>query len=249
MARPNNWRWQGDLFDPDMPISVELHYELWSAEAEFVEAPQLDEFWARRTVRDFDGHKINVLWSQDLLGFSALHLLLHLLHGDLPLQRAWEIARFLDNHADDQQFWEAWSKTHCLQLRQLEVSMYHLVSQWFGCRLPECFNAEFLGLDKQVKAWLAESYLAPLVAEWKANKREIWLHLALLKNRKDKLSVLFRRLFPLSLPPIPQRMTLRTSPAILIRHVQFIASRIARHLFTLVPTVLDGLRLGVLRRL
>jgi hypothetical protein len=37
-------------------------------------------------------------------GFAALHLLLHLLHGDLPLQRAWEIARFLGTHACDEDF-------------------------------------------------------------------------------------------------------------------------------------------------
>jgi hypothetical protein len=249
MARPSNWRWRGDLFDSDMPISVELHYELWSASAEFVEAPRLDEFWERRTVREFDGHKIHVLCDQDLLGFSALHLLLHLLHGDLPLQRAWEIARFLDIHAGDEQFWETWSKTHCFELRQLETPMYCLVHQWFGCRLPECVRAEIQGLSQQVKAWLAESCLAPLSSEWKPNKREVWLHLALIKNRKDKVKLLVRRLFPLSLPAISQPVTFRTWPEILVRYIRFLASRFARHLVTLGPTILDALRSGVLGRL
>jgi putative nucleotidyltransferase-like protein len=249
MARPNDWRWQGDLFDPDMPISVELHYELWSGEAEFIDAPGLEKFWARRIVRDFDGHKINVLRDQDLVGFSALHLLLHLLHGDLPLQRAWELARFLDTHHNNAEFWGDWCDTHCLQLRQLEVPMYHLVSQWFGCRLPECVKAEVLNLNAQLRVWLAELCVYPLVSEWKPNKREVWLHLALINSRKHKARLLLRRLFPVSLPRIPRRVTFRTLPTILVRYLGFVASRLARHLVTLLPTIVDGLRLGMQRRL
>jgi hypothetical protein len=56
-------------------------------------------------------------------------------------------------------------------------------------------------------------------------------------------------LFPRVLPQAPQRATYRTSPLLLVRHLQFILSRFARHLSTLAPTVLDGVRLLVLRKL
>ena len=246
MARPNTWRWQGDLFDPDMPISVELHYELWSAKAEHVEVPQLDSFWARRTVRDFAGHNIPVLCQEDLLGFAALHLLLHLLHGDLPLQRAWEIAQFLETHADDDRFWNNWSTTHDSQLRQIEAAMYCLVGQWFGCRLSQSVSTEIFTLDDKLKAWLADLWLAPLISQWRPNKREVWLHLTLVKTRKDQVKILLRRLFPLSLPSGPQTLI---SPTILIQHIRFLGSRFVRHLSTLAPTILDGLRLALLGRL
>src|SRR5579884_402030 len=116
MARPSNWRWRGDLFDPEMPISVELHYELWSDTAECIVVPGLEQFWERKVQREFDSHTIPVLRDEDLLGFAALHFLLHLLHGDLPLQRAWEIARFLDTHAQDDAFWQSWHAVHPPQL-------------------------------------------------------------------------------------------------------------------------------------
>jgi hypothetical protein len=246
MARPNNWRWRGDLFDPEMPISIELHYELWSSEAECIEVPQLEQFWARKIVRDFDGHKIHVLCDQDLLGFAALHLLLHLVHGDLPLQRAWEIARFLDIHTADERFWETWRITHCAELRRLETSIYYLVSRWFSCRLPQSVSDYAVNMTNGLRYWLDKFYLSPLSGQWRPNKREVWLHLALINNRRNKFKVLFRRLFPRTLPQTQQGVT---SPALLVRHLQLITSRLARHVSTLIPTIFDGVRLLVLRRL
>ncbi len=108
MARRSHWKWRGDRFDPEMPIAVELHYELWSAEAEYITLPGIDSFWDRKQSRVFDGRGIDVLRDEDLLGFAALHLLLHVIHGELPLQRAWEIANFLHRSAHDLRFWQSW---------------------------------------------------------------------------------------------------------------------------------------------
>ena len=52
-----------------------------------------------------DGRAIPVLCEADTLAFAALHLLMHVLHGDLRLQRAWEIAHFVHTRADDDDFW------------------------------------------------------------------------------------------------------------------------------------------------
>ena len=78
MGRPSSWRWGGgDMFDPDMPVSVELHYELWSEQTEHIAVPGIQQFWVRRKVREFDGHHLHVLCDEDLVAFSALHFLLH----------------------------------------------------------------------------------------------------------------------------------------------------------------------------
>lgn len=157
MGRPTSWKWRGDLFDPEMPISVELHYELWSEQTEYITAPEVQQFWERRRRRDFDGRHINVLCDEDLLGFAALHLLLHLLHGDLPLQRALEIARFLDAHVSDAPFWTSWGASHPAGLKQLEVPVFHLVTKWFQPRSNEKLLADFQRLPPTIKLWL-ESY-------------------------------------------------------------------------------------------
>jgi hypothetical protein len=253
LMRPGNWKWAGDLFDPAMPISVELHYELWSDKDEYIEAPGLEAFWQRRVVRDFDGHKVCVLRDEDLLGFAALHFLLHLLHGDLPLQRAWEIARFLDLHADDTRFWESWQTIHTPRLRRLETVVYDLVTLWFGCRWPAQLETEVMGFSKPVRSWLEDWFLSPLVSQWAPNKRELWLHLALIDAWPNKSRVFIRRLLPLIRPHLEVNAAAKVSPAdtarAALQRLRFTSSRLFRHLRTLLPTIFDGLRLTLQRRL
>jgi hypothetical protein len=246
MARPSKWQWRGDIFDPEMPISVELHYELWSEREEYIAVPDLEQFWERKRLRDFQGRKINVLCDADLLGFAALHFLLHLLHGDLPLQRAWEIARFLDTHVYDEVFWTSWRSSHSAALRQLETTMFYLVTNWFECHFRQGLRADVQTLPTIVQSWLAEFSLAPLAREWAPNKSEIWLHLAFVRDRIDRARILFRRLLPRGLPCFADRATSDTStlPKLVrvVRQLRLVLSRFVRHFVTFLPTLFDGLR-------
>ena len=240
MLRPNGWKWRGDRFDPDIPVAVELHYELWSEKSERIAAPGTDDFWDRSIRRNFDGHVLRVLCEEDLLGFAALHLLAHLLHGDLPLQRAWEIANFLHNRAGDEALWEAWRQIHPRELRQLEVVVYQVVSLWFGCELSERVKCE--ALSGPVRAWLNTFAFSPLSGQFRPNKDELWLHLALAPAASGA-RILFRRLFPLQIPSFTDRFDDRSRLRILrrvFRQRNLIASRAFHHLRTLLPTVARG---------
>jgi hypothetical protein len=184
--------------------------------------------------------------SASLLGFAALHLLLHLLHGDLPLQRAWEIARFIDAHATDEPFWRSWRNSHPALLKQLEISVFYLVAKWFQCRPNQELPAEFQGLPPMVRFWLEKYDLAPLTREWAPNKLEILLHFALLSNSKDRVRVLFRRLTPISVPTFSDRAQVQQSaPARLLRHLRqlrLISHRLVYHFITFLPALFDGIR-------
>lgn len=253
MGRPGGWQWRGDLFDPEMPISVELHYELWSDRAEHIVVPELEQFWERKTLRNFDGCMINVLCDEDLLGFASLHLLLHLLHGELPLQRAWEIARFLDTRVSDEPFWTSWRNSHPAALRQLETCIFCLVTDWFECRLRQELETDFQRLPGTLKSWLKEFSLAPLAREWKPNKSEIWLHLAFIEKRKDKFRVLGRRLIPIALPMFADRAISRPSAISTLltfcRQLPLLAGRLLVHLATFFPTLFEGVRWFWIRKL
>lgn len=246
MGRPSKWRWRGDLFDPDMPVSVELHYELWSEKAEHVAAPGLEQFWDRKELRDFDGHKIHVLCDEDLVGFAALHLLLHVLHGELPLQRAWEIARFLHTRSCNERFWTSWRELHSPELRQLEILIFRLVTGWFGCANSPQLSAELERLPAGMESWLSQHALSPLKREWAPTKSELWLHLALIRSPSHKFRVLFRRLFPISLPGLNDRAQSQQSAisklAVIFRNLPLLTSRLVRHSVTFVPTLLEGVR-------
>jgi hypothetical protein len=187
---------------------------------------------------------VRTLCDEDLLGFAALHLLAHLLHGDLPLQRAWEIANFLNTRAHDEVFWRAWQQIHPSEIRQLEVLIYQLVSLWFGCELSEQIQRECETLSRTVRAWLNTFPFSPLTGQFRPNKDELWLHLAL-ASPANGARILFRRLFPLQLPGFTDQFDDRSRLRALrrmFRQRDLIASRAAHHLRTLLPAVAQGTR-------
>jgi hypothetical protein len=232
MARPSGWKWRGDMFDPEMPIHVEAHYRLWSDDAEYITMPGQADFWNRRTVRDFGGRSVPVLCPPDLLGFAALHFLLHLLHGDLPLQRAWEIAHFLHESACNGAFWSRWRQLHSPALRRLEALVFAIVQIWFRCDVNDCVRRESHSMSDDVRLWLDHFALSPLKQRGDPNKDELWLHLALIPSVAGRARVLLRRLFPF----------------VLARKGGLSRSRLAHHGRTLTPTVLGGLHWLWLKR-
>ncbi|HZU24390.1 MAG TPA: nucleotidyltransferase family protein [Bryobacteraceae bacterium] len=221
MALPSNWRWRGDVFDPEMPIRVELHHDLWRSDSEYIPVSGEDRFLTRLQVREIAGRPAPVLCPQDLLGFAALHLLLHLLHGDLPLQRAWEIARFLDTHARDAIFWSRWRELHSPELRVLQTVVFEILRAWFHCR-----TYEPAVLPNDVQLWLDRFAMSPLQA---GSKDAVWLHLALIPSLRGRINVLLRRLLP-------------------VRGSRLSLDRASHHATTLLPSLVQGLRWRRLRR-
>jgi hypothetical protein len=223
MVRQSTWKWRGDYFDSEMPVAVEIHYELWSDRAEAILVPGAHDFWQRKVTRSFDGQRCNVLCDADLIGFAGLHLLLHVLHGELPMQRAWEIGRFLHTHSSCPDFWRLWTRLHSPDLKRLEVIAFHLVSRWFDCAWPQDLDTELNNLPPGVREWMKRFWRSPMERYWRPNKDEVWLHLALLNGIPMKTRVLLRRLLPIH-----------------GRHFQL--ARLRHHFSTLLPTLFQGLR-------
>ena len=230
MIRPSEWKWRGDMFDPEMPVQIEIHYQLWNGGAEFIRMPGQADFWDRRVNRSFNGRIIPVLAPPDLLAFAALHFLLHLLHGDLPLQRVWEIAFFLHENADNDDFWSRWRQLHSPALRSLEALVFAIANVWFNCDVHESVRLEANSLAADVRVWLDHFALSPLKQRNEPNKDELWLHLALIPSARARFRVLLRRL----LPVFSGRKLSR--------------SRFAHHGRTFMPSLLGGLEWQRLKR-
>jgi predicted MFS family arabinose efflux permease len=229
MLREDRWKWSGNYFAADLPIALELHYRLWDDAAEFIAAPGEDGFWARRVTVDFEGTPLPVLAPPDALGFACLHLLMHILHDDLRLQRAWEIARFLDARAGDDSFWLRWASLHAGPLRRLEAVIFDLAAQWFGAALSPVAEEEIARLPADVRLWLERYSLSPIESLFHSRKDGIWLHLALLDSPRSRRAVFLRRTFP-------------ARAAVTAPRARFLASRLAFHLRTLCPTLLEAVR-------
>ncbi|MBV8812008.1 MAG: nucleotidyltransferase family protein, partial [Acidobacteriaceae bacterium] len=197
MIRETHWVWRGDYFAADLPMPVDLHYTLWDAEMECIPGPPEKEMWNRRVRVGMDGRFIPTLDPADALSFAALHVMMHLLHGDLRLQRVWELAYALDNHSHDEEFWSQWRSRHNAEARQLQLVPLLLADQWFGCGLPELIRKETEEISPDVALWVREYGLSPVEALFVPNKDELWLNLCFLRSFRDKARVFSRRLLPL----------------------------------------------------
>jgi Uncharacterised nucleotidyltransferase len=240
MMRKTDWEWRGNAFDPEMPLSVELHFRFWNQTTTRLNPKGLDRFWVRRIERRVEGVNLPTLSRVDGLGYSALHVFHHLQMGYLIPYHVYELAWFLENNADDEQFWKDWRDLHDDSLRRLEVVCFRLATEWFACRLPNEVAKEIDCLPNSIQQWFLKYADSPLNALINPNKDALWLHLSLLESRHAKILVFCESLLPVRVPPTKAvgRWSLRTY-AKFLRHA---ASRLGYHLRILPLTLWGGLR-------
>jgi MFS family permease len=201
LMKRSAWEFRGDYFDPAMPLPIEMHYQFWNASIEKLEAPGVEEFWNRRLTRLVGGVPIGTLCPPDVLGYAALHLIKHLLRGSVRPFHVYEIALCLERQSNDTAFSRDWRNLHSPGLRRLEAVAFRLCREWFGCQVAPQVQEEMDRLPPDTQTWFQEFALSPASSDYSPNKDEIWLHLSLLESRGAAVSVLFRRLLPLQLPP------------------------------------------------
>ena len=244
LVRKTGWQWQGDFFDPAIPISVELHFRLWDETTEGFAAPGVEDFWSRRVEQKLDGRPYLALDPADALGYCALHLLRHLLRGELRASNIYEVAWFLDRNAANDAFWTRWRDLHPPGLRRLQALCFRLAKAWFDCRLSPVAQEEIDRLPAQVQRWFEHCAASPAEALFRPNKDELLLHLCLLDSFSKKSAVLGRRLFPTRLPGpldavfIPQeRMTWRVWILKRWQYARYVAGRASFHVRAVLPTL------------
>ena len=238
MVRRTGWEWRGDYFDPEMPVASEVHFRFWDARTERLRPGSLEGFWDRR-----DGERLALV---DMLGYASLHLVRHLLRGNIRPFHVWEIARFLHTQHDGA-FWRLWKQWHSPALRRLEVVAFLLARSWFACELVPEAEEEIAALPEAVHRWFKKYGWSPIDGMFRPNRRELWLHLALVETAADRRSVLRRRLLPMALPGpvdavhIPEeRMTMTRRLKKQARYAAYVAARAFQHVRLVGPTLLEG---------
>ena len=253
MIRRTGWTWRGNYHDPEMPLSLELHYRFWNRGMMRFCAEDLSQFPERSVVREINGISFRTLHPVDGLTYSAMHLVRHLLNGDMRLRHVYEIAHFLDRSARQESFWTEWRETALTPCRMMEGIAFRLARDWFHCDVHPAAEAAIEELPASVNRWFAlfgaTPAWAPSGADSNAGKNEIWLHFCLLKSAKDKRDVALRRLFPKRRMRVhldPHVPPAKTGPALRLRRrlfeVSFIAERAIHHARVLAPTLHGALR-------
>ncbi len=251
MIRRGDWQWRGNMFDPDMPLSIELHFCLWNERSLLISLPEVSNFWERRIVRSMDGISFPALNPVDHLGYLSLHILRGLLSSDWIIHHVHELATFLHRHANDDEFWRAWKQSHSSAFRAVEaIAFYHAVS-WFCCDIHEEVSKTFQQQNPELREWLSRFTGSSLEGMFQQNKDWVWLHAALLSSPTEKRR-LIRRLL------IPTKVAHADSPVIRVKnreikqggnwlgygyYLSYIVSRIATHARMIPTTLYRGLGL------
>jgi MFS family permease len=247
MIRKTGWEWRGDFFDPEIPVSLELHFRLWDEKTEHFAPTGLDRFWERRERRQLDALSFTALHPVDAVGYASLHMLRHLLRGDVKPFHVYELACLLDRSAGDDAFWSTWGEWHDPSLRQLEAICFGLAHRWFGCELAGAASEELEMLPADVNRWLEMFAFSPLAAIARPNKDELWLHWSLIESARGRRSMLRRRILPASLPgPVDavhmpdSEVTWRIKLRRAWRFTLYSASRAIHHLSALPGVVISA---------
>ena len=236
MIRETSWQWVGNYYAPDLPIPVDLHYQLWDEAMEEIAGPREADMWARRSLATVPGgYRIAYLDLADTLTFASLHMLMHLLHGDLRLQRAWELGFFLQRYSECDTFWLRWQSLYSVEVRRLPVITFALAHEWFGCELPAVIRKEIAALPANILLWLKHHGTSPLESLFAPNKDELWLNLCLLPSWMSKIRVFCRRIVPVQAAGLRQMMQDREtdSSATVWRTLGLLARRLWHHVRTL----------------
>jgi MFS family permease len=242
LVRSDAWQWRGDFFDPELPLAIELHFRFWSPDIERLPAPGAEAFWERRVARPVAGLDLPVLAPPDAIAYAALHLLKHILRGSTRPFHVYELARFLEGHADDDGFWNEWQQLHEPGLRRLQAVAFRFAEAWFGCALGSAAREEIERLPAAANTWFDLYAASPATQQFVPNKDELWLHLALLDSASDRLAVSRRRLFPVTLPPPVAAARSRGSLHGRREYAAHFLRRLRHHAIALFTTLASGVR-------
>ena len=211
LTRTGTWQWRGNMFDPEMPPSIELHFCLWNDRVSLIELPEVKRFWDRRVQRTLGDVKFFGLSDVDQLGYFALHIVRGVISGDWIVHHVNELATFLHSNVANVEFWNHWLATHSTRLRTLEAIAFDLARKWFSCACSPIVRTEIERLPNMQKRWLHRFSGAPLEVMFRRNKDGHLLHV-LLTDTREARRIAVRRAF------IPARIVGPGSPAVSIRY-------------------------------
>ena len=249
LIRRNTWRWNGNHFDPEMPVSIELHHCLWNRRAFRFGVEIEQEFWGRRLDRCLDGLTFPALSLQDNLGHSSLQVLRDCLQDAASPAKLYQLARFLHLTRNDEAFWAVWSKSHCERARRMEAISFRAAKDVFGCELSEAADQEVRMLPSAVDKWFGCFGAAIFDRRLHRASAGIWLQLALIESAADRRALAtkhFLPYWPISLEAFADREAVRTTGPMAVsirrKHALHIRMYTAARARALSPTLVQGLR-------
>jgi hypothetical protein len=218
LLRPHNWKWRGDYFDPEMPVSIEIHHTIWDPGRDRIKTPGLDEFWMRREVLEIPGLRVPAFGKRDRLAIASLHLMRHILGNNMRPSHAWEVHRMMRFH-------DGFEPT------ALEALTWRFCQVWFGGMISADTTQ-----PQSIEEWLKTSAWSPVTNIVEPNRDVLALHLMLLPSWSDRAAVVKQRLAPTRLPARDEAAG---------SYAKHVAQRLGHHAMALARTL--GRKVGSMR--
>jgi hypothetical protein len=254
LRRKTSWQWRGNVYDPEMPLSVELHHCLWDYAAVRCGPQDLSRFWERRVVRQLEEITFPALDPVDSLGYLALNLLRDLLRLSILTSQVYELAWFLHQNSDNSEFWRCWSAEHDEELKRVESVSFLLAKTWFHCDLPGAVAEQIERLPVGARSWFELAATSPSPMGWmRPTKDAVWLHSTLISSAAEGRRVVLNRLFPRRPHPVNVVVAEKTLEGSLSKskvswserahqYLVYLVARVSYHLGLLLPTLWHGVR-------
>jgi len=162
LLRFGTWKWNGNMYDPEVPPAIEVHFCLWNDSVSLIAIPEIEEFWARRSFRRLGDLSFPALHPVDHVGYFALHILRGVFSGDPAVHHVRELATFLDMRAFDDAFWNEWTAMHSPRLRSMQAIAFSLAVSWFSCNRHSTVKAAIDSLHPPLRSWINTCGSVPL---------------------------------------------------------------------------------------
>jgi hypothetical protein len=162
LVRFGAWKWNGNVYDPEVPPAVEVHFCLWNDSVSSIAIREIEEFWERRIFRRLGDLTFPALHPVDHVGYFALHILRNVFSAESPVHHLRELATFLEKRALDNDFWNEWRAMHSPRLRSMQAIAFSLAVAWFSCNHHGAVKAEIDSLDPPLQSWIETCGCAPL---------------------------------------------------------------------------------------
>jgi Uncharacterised nucleotidyltransferase len=203
LVRKTDWKWKGNLFDPEIPRAVELHFQLWDSKFDKISIRSLDDVWRNSEVAAFEAVALPVLSRQHNLLYCVLHSFRHLLRNDLRLSHLYEIGYFLHRRCENASFWPGFLKSllSCSNSCRVTATMLELARRTFGAE-PEPMTTQFINehLSPAAALWVEEFGIRESVHCFRRSKSALFLQLDFVEGLVGKSVVIARKLIPRHLP-------------------------------------------------
>jgi hypothetical protein len=245
MIRMTGWRGNGDYYDTEMPLTIELHFRFWDEATEHFSVDSAEGFWERRVKREIGGLSVPTLNEYDGLSYTTWHLVRHLVRGDVRAYHVYELAHFLGRTSEDDLFWQGWRKRKSSTL--VEAIAFRLAADWFECPMHPVVQELCQALPASVRRWFDLFAFSPLRALEHPNKDELFLHWCLVKRWPARLQIAKQRLLPVRFNPVivdahvpapDWRLRLKRR----VFGTWFMVRRAFHHARTLAPVMWNGVR-------